>query len=592
MYLYGTQFATSLIAFCLMGFTVGTVFVPVFRDLKLESCYQYLELRFDLRVLFIPIVIYVPALALSQVTGIGVHVATLVTSIVCIFYTTIGGLRAVVWTDALQTVLMVGATLAVLVLGVQKVGGLDRVWELCLQGQRIQSPDHVDQLVPVFLLDVAGNVPGLTGLFVAGVFSAALSFVSGVTLLGLPTEMYRYGAQYSVCLVSFALMGVTVALVFVPVFRDLNVDSCYQYLELRFDRRVRQMASLLFILNQGGLRAVVWTDALQTVLMVGATLAVLVLGVQKVGGLDRVWELCSQGKRLNVFDVDPSPMRRHTFWTVLIGTYFMYVAQCGATQGFVQRYIAVKSMLAAKWTVFWFTTGLMAVVAMSCFLGLLVFAAYHDCDPIITEDTVMTRFSCYSGGVFSAALSSMSTGINSVCGVLVEDVLAGRLPSVLSRDAWLRVFAVLTGVLCVALVLVAAFVGAVTSLVVIGSLVLATQIAVIRRQIVYTPLPVSTEGCPESVVNSTMPSMAETEDVFPLLRISHMYYCLMGSVLTLLVALPVSLLMPDKDQVAVLPRAELLHPLARRLLPSVRAAREAVPLVHLSNDKNAVSSKI
>jgi uncharacterized membrane protein YeiH len=44
--------------------------------------------------------------------------------------------------------------------------------------------------------------------------------------------------------------------------------------------------------------------------------------------------------------------------------------------------------------------------------------------------------------------------MNAVCGVIVEDVLAGRLPQILSRDAWLRVFAALTGLLCMVLVLV------------------------------------------------------------------------------------------------------------------------------------------
>lgn len=82
------------------------VYLPVFYELQLTSCFSYLEKRFDRSVrvfasfiytvqaiMFIPIVIYVPALAFSQVTGINLHWITPIISLVCIFYTTVGGLR-------------------------------------------------------------------------------------------------------------------------------------------------------------------------------------------------------------------------------------------------------------------------------------------------------------------------------------------------------------------------------------------------------------------------------------------------------------------------------------------------------------------
>lgn len=84
------------------------VYLPVFYELQLTSCFMYLEKRFDRSVrvtasfvyaisciIFIPIVIYVPALAFSQVTGINLHLVTPIISFICIFYTTVGGLRFV-----------------------------------------------------------------------------------------------------------------------------------------------------------------------------------------------------------------------------------------------------------------------------------------------------------------------------------------------------------------------------------------------------------------------------------------------------------------------------------------------------------------
>jgi Na+/proline symporter len=79
----------------------------------------------------------VPALALSQVSGINLHIITCVTSMICIFYTTVGGLKAVVWTDTLQFILMIGGVVCVTVLGLIATGGFENVWETSDAGGRL-----------------------------------------------------------------------------------------------------------------------------------------------------------------------------------------------------------------------------------------------------------------------------------------------------------------------------------------------------------------------------------------------------------------------------------------------------------------------
>jgi Na+/proline symporter len=54
-------------------------------------------------------------------------------------------------------------------------------------------------------------------------------------------------------------------------------------------------------LFQGGLRAVIWTDALQTCLMMGAMVVVFVMGVSRVGGWSDVWDAADRGSRLEFF---------------------------------------------------------------------------------------------------------------------------------------------------------------------------------------------------------------------------------------------------------------------------------------------------
>ena len=56
---------------------------------------------------------------------------------VCIFYTTFGGIRAVVWTDTLQFSAMILAVIAVMVLGTLEVGGIVNVFKIAEHGNRL-----------------------------------------------------------------------------------------------------------------------------------------------------------------------------------------------------------------------------------------------------------------------------------------------------------------------------------------------------------------------------------------------------------------------------------------------------------------------
>lgn len=106
---------------------IGTIFVaiwivPLIRRLSLMSVYHYLEMRFhrNIRTLAsglaivlqlggrMSIVLYLPSLAMSAVTGINVTQAILIMGAVTILYTALGGMKAVIWTDFIQVVVMLG----------------------------------------------------------------------------------------------------------------------------------------------------------------------------------------------------------------------------------------------------------------------------------------------------------------------------------------------------------------------------------------------------------------------------------------------------------------------------------------------------
>ena len=115
------------------------VYIPIFRRLNVTTAYEYLEKRFhvSIRILgslsFIAfqlgrmgIVILLPALALSAVTGMNVYVCIALIGVLSTVYTTLGGMEAVIWTDVLQAVVLIGGALAALII---MIGALDGGWK-------------------------------------------------------------------------------------------------------------------------------------------------------------------------------------------------------------------------------------------------------------------------------------------------------------------------------------------------------------------------------------------------------------------------------------------------------------------------------
>jgi SSS family transporter len=122
-------------------------YLPFFRQLRVASAYEYLEQRFNLAVrlyasaAFIlfqvgrqAIVLLLPSLALSAVSDISVNTCIILMGVLCVLYTTMGGIEAVVWTDVAQSLVLLGAAILSLVLIVGSTeGGLTGLWSTALE---------------------------------------------------------------------------------------------------------------------------------------------------------------------------------------------------------------------------------------------------------------------------------------------------------------------------------------------------------------------------------------------------------------------------------------------------------------------------
>lgn len=116
-----SSFAASMIA--------AELFLPVFYRLNFTSVNQYLEQRFNSKnvrlavsfsfllctVPYMGVVLYGPSLALETVTGLSVTASILIIGFICTLYTSIGGIKAVVWTDVVQVFLMFAGLFVVMI---------------------------------------------------------------------------------------------------------------------------------------------------------------------------------------------------------------------------------------------------------------------------------------------------------------------------------------------------------------------------------------------------------------------------------------------------------------------------------------------
>uniref|UniRef100_A0A8D2E2D1 Solute carrier family 5 member 5 n=1 Tax=Sciurus vulgaris TaxID=55149 RepID=A0A8D2E2D1_SCIVU len=320
--------------------------------------------------------------------------------------------------------------------------------------------------------------------------SLAASFMSAVQVLGVPAEAYRYGLKFLWMCLGQLLNSLLTAQLFLPVFYRLGLTSTYQYLELRFSRVVRLCGTLQYlvatmlytgiviyapalILNQvtgldiwasllstgiictfyttvGGMKAVIWTDVFQVVVMLAGFWAILVRGTMLMGGPWRVLRLAQNHSRVNLLDFDPDPRSRYTFWTFVVGGTLVWLSMYGVNQAQVQRYVACRSEGQARLALLINQLGLVLIVSSAAFCGIVMFVFYSNCDPLLTGRIsapdqympllVLDIFKELPGvpGLFlacaySGTLSTASTSINAMAAVTVEDLIKPRLPNLAPR---------------------------------------------------------------------------------------------------------------------------------------------------------------
>ncbi|MEM7384253.1 MAG: sodium/solute symporter [Verrucomicrobiota bacterium] len=305
------------------------------------------------------------------------------------------------------------------------------------------------------------------------------TMLSSLTFLGVPSKAFAQDWVYATGNLMIPVVAVVAVFVALPFFRRIDATSAYEYLERRFSRRVRLIGSSFFGLfhifrmavvmagtglalaiatpltpvqsvilmgvlsilysTLGGIKAVIWTDTLQTVVLLGgAVLAFFLL----VGGTDGGWSGFVQTAgsadkfRMANFHWDITSAQV-AFWVIIIGGIGQNLSSYTADQAVVQRYMTTPTEKLAARSIW--TNAVLSVVATFLFFGLgaALFAFYHSqpakLDPTIVSDQIFPLFIARElpvglaglmvAGIFAAAQSTVSTSMNSTATTVVTDFL-------------------------------------------------------------------------------------------------------------------------------------------------------------------------
>ena len=243
--------------------------------------------------------------------------------------------------------------------------------------------------------------------------------MSAITLVGTTGQGAADGMRFVQFYFGLPLAMLILSVTLVPFFHRARIYTAYEYLEKRFDARIRTLTSGLFLMSRGmavgvvisapavilsatlglgfpfavalvglpavaytmfgGVEAVQWVDVKQMFLIVfglGALLVLLLIGIPEEVGVGNALRLAGATGRLETFDFSFSLTETYTFWSGLIGGLFLMLSYFGTDQSQVQRYLTARSVDDARSSLFMSAYWKIPLQAMVLMVGVLVFVYY------------------------------------------------------------------------------------------------------------------------------------------------------------------------------------------------------------------------
>lgn len=303
------------------------------------------------------------------------------------------------------------------------------------------------------------------------------TFMSSISFLALPGNAYISNWNAFVFSLSIPISLFIAVKYFVPLYRKINSPSAYTFLETRFGPWARVYVSTCYLLTQimrvgtilyllaltlnavvgwdiitiiiitgitvtiysllGGFEAVVWTDAIQGIILIGGALAsIIYILFAMPQGPRQLFAIAANNNKfgLGSFSINLS---EPTFWVVLVYGIFINLQNYGIDQNYVQRYMASKTEKEAQKSAFWGGMIYVPVSLIFVFIGTALFSFYHSGaatlpgDLLGKADRIFPYFMVTQlppgltglliASVFAAGMSTISTSFNSSATVFLTD---------------------------------------------------------------------------------------------------------------------------------------------------------------------------
>ena len=312
----------------------------------------------------------------------------------------------------------------------------------------------------------------------AAACSGIATMVSAIGFIGGPSQAFASDWTYLQARFAWPVAIVIACVLFIPFFHRLEIFTAYEYLEKRFDRKTRVLAATVFVLlkcsytavaiyapslvvsqmtglpaewvcvgigglttlytSVGGMRAVIWTDTVQFAVLLAGLAAALHFVVASIdGGFGTILAEAGAAGKLRFLDLSTSFETEFTAWGGLIGGTFYLLSQYVVDQAELQRFLTTPSVRGSR-------QALASTMVFTSLYGLFVFfigsALFvyftHEPSQIAFEmdpDRVFPLFilerlpsglrGLLLAGIFAAAMSTVSSILNSLATVAVRDML-------------------------------------------------------------------------------------------------------------------------------------------------------------------------
>jgi len=319
-----------------------------------------------------------------------------------------------------------------------------------------------------------GKIPA----WVAGM-SIFATYLSSISFLALPGKAYMTNWNAFVFSLSIPVASFAAVRYFVPLYRKIGNVSAYYFLEMRFGTWARVYASACYILTQlmrtgaillllalplnalfdwnvrtiiivtglavifysmlGGIRAVVWTDAIQGIILIaGAIVCAVYITFSMPEGPAQTFSIAVANSKFSLGSLGPS-LTESTFWVVMVYGLFINLQNYSIDQNYVQRYLTTGSEREAKKSALFGSLLYIPVSMLFFYIGTALFAFYTAQPEKLTEDlrsiTAGDRVFPYFivnelpagitglliASIFSAGMSTISTSLNSTATIFLTD---------------------------------------------------------------------------------------------------------------------------------------------------------------------------